>query len=93
MKIIVSEIQIVIIKPQNGHLGFASCVIQNQFYVGNIAIYQAPANSLGYRLVFPTKKLSSGQQIPCFYPFTKEAEEAVTTAIVSKYLELMGNFQ
>lgn len=88
----VEEIQIIPIRPSNGLVGFVSCAINNAFHVGNIAIYTAPNNPLGYRLVFPTKKLASGKQIPCFYPFRKDAEEAVTKAIVNKYVELMGNF-
>ena len=90
--IVISEIQIAPANFQNGLVAFASCSINNQFYVGNIAIYTAPNNSLGYRLVFPTKKLASGKQVPCFYPFRKDVEEIVTKAIVDKYVELMENF-
>jgi stage V sporulation protein G len=88
----VSEINLAPVRPQNGLVSFASCIIYDSFYIGNIAIYTSPAHSLGYRLVFPTKKLTSGQQLPCVYPFRKESEEIITAAIVNKYLELMGNF-
>ncbi len=90
--LIISEIQIIPLRPSNGFVGLASCSINNQFYIGQIGIYTAPNTSLGYRLTFPTKKLASGKQVPCFYPYVKQAEEIVTKAIVAKYLELMDNF-
>jgi len=90
--IVISEIQIIPAKPSNGLVGFASVVINNQFYVGNIAIYTSPSSMDGYRLVFPNKKLASGQVVDCFYPINKEAEQQVTLAVVKKYLELMDNF-
>lgn len=91
--IFISEIQIVPIKPQNGLVAFASAVINNQFFVGNVAIYTSLKSPLGFRLVFPNKKLNSGQVVDCFHPINKEAEGQVTSAIVMKYLDLMGKFQ
>ena len=88
----IDEIQIIPIKPQNGLVGFASCVVNNQFYVGNIAILTSPNIKTGFRLQFPTKKLSSGKQVDCFYPISKEVEEVVSEKIINKYLELMDNF-
>jgi len=92
MTISVSEVQLFILKPQNGLVCFASCIINNQFYVGNIAIYTSPNTSHGFRLVFPNKKLASGQVVDCFHPINKEAEGVVSSAIIKKYLELMDNF-
>jgi stage V sporulation protein G len=92
IEIVVSEIQIVPIKPQNGLCGFATCVIGNQFFVGNIGIYSSPSSKDGFRLVFPNKKLASGQVVDCFHPINKEAEQQVTSAIVRRYLGLMDNF-
>lgn len=91
-KLEISEIQIVPIKPQNGLCAFISAVINHQFYIGNIALYTSPSSASGFRLVFPNKKLASGQVVDCFYPITKEAGELVTSAIVKKYLELMDHF-
>jgi len=90
--VFISEIQVAPIKPQNGLVGFASCIINNQFYCGNIAIYTSPNSPQGFRLVFPNKKLGSGQVVDCFHPINREAEECVTIAIVNKYVELMDNF-
>ena len=93
MEICVEEVQVTVVKPQNGLVCFASCSINKCFYIGNIALYSSPTHPLGFRAVFPTKKLTSGQQLRIFYPYTKEAEEAVTSAIIKKYVELMSNFQ
>ena len=90
--IFVGEIQIVPIKPLNGLVAFASAVINSQFFVGNIAVYSSPSSKTGFRLVFPTKKLSSGKHIDCFYPVSREAEEAVSRQIIDEYLRLMDNF-
>lgn len=91
-QLVISSIQIVPIQPKNGLLSFAACEINYCLYVGNIAIYSSPNSPLGLRLVFPTKKLSSGKQVHCFYPFTQEAEEQISRPIKKRYLELMENF-
>ena len=91
-KIKVSEVEIEFIRPQNGLVAFASCAVNACLRVGNIAVYTAPNSSLSYRCVFPTKRLTSGRQVPCFYPYTSEAEKILTIAIVNKYIELMDNF-
>jgi len=91
-KLEISEVQIIPIKPLNGLVAFASAVISNQFYIGNIAIYTSPISSGGYRLVFPNKKLASGQVVDCFHPITQEAGRVVSEAIIRKYIELMDNF-
>jgi stage V sporulation protein G len=88
----VSEIQIVPVKAQNGLVAFASAVINNQFYLGNIAIYSAPSSKEGFRLVFPNKKLASGRVVDCFHPISKAAGDLVTAEIVFHYKELMTNF-
>ena len=88
----ISEINILPLRNQNGLIAFCSCVINNQFYVGNIAVYTSPKSPSGFRLVFPNKKLASGQVVDCFHPINKEAEELVTSAIVKKYVTLMDNF-
>lgn len=91
-KLQILEINITPLRNQNGLVGFASCVLNNQFYCGNIAIYTSPSSSKGFRLVFPNKKLPSGQVVACFHPINKEAEQQVTSAIINKYWELMENF-
>lgn len=92
MDLKISEINVLPFKNQGGFCGFASCVINNQFYVGNIAIYTSPGTQQGFRLVFPNKKLASGKVVDCFHPINKEAGEIVSSAIIKGYIELMDNF-
>ena len=89
-EVIVSEIQIVPIKPKNGLIAFASCVINNQFYLGNIAIYTSPTSTDGFRLVYPAKMLPNGKQINCVYPINRETYESVKKAIIQNYERLMS---
>jgi DNA-binding cell septation regulator SpoVG len=88
-EIVVSEIQIVPTKPKDGLVAFATCVINNQFYYGNIAIYTSPSSLDGFRLVYPSKMLPTGKQIQCMHPVNREAGEAIHNAIIGKYKELM----
>ncbi len=88
-KLGIEEVQIVLIKPTNGLIGFASCVTNGQFYIGNIAIYTSLSKPGEYRLTYPTKKLSSGKQLPCIHPINKETEAAIQEAIIAKYKKLI----
>ena len=67
----ISEIQILPIKPQDGLVAFASCVINEALYLGNIAIYTSLSNSEGYRLVYPSKMIPTGMQINIFHPINR----------------------
>ncbi|MDD5546408.1 MAG: septation protein SpoVG family protein [Candidatus Omnitrophica bacterium] len=85
----ISEIQIIPVKPNNGLIAFASCVVNNQFYIGNIAIYTSLSSQAGYRLVYPTKVLPNGKALSCIYPINKIVGSAVQEAIINKYEDLM----
>jgi len=86
-EIVVSEIQIIPVKPKDGLVAFASCVINNQFYVGDIAIYTRP-NGEDYRLVYPCKVLPNGKKINCFHPINRETAEMLKEEIIGAYLDL-----
>lgn len=88
-EIVISEIQIIPVKPKDGLVAFSSCIINNQFYLGNIAIYTSPASPDGFRLVFPSKTLPTGKQIQSVYPISRQAYEPVKKAIIQKFEELM----
>lgn len=85
----VSEIQITPIKPRDGLVAFASCVVNNQFYLGNIAVYTALSSPGAYRLVYPSKMLSNGKEINIFYPINSSTYESVRKAVVKKLEELV----
>jgi len=88
----ISEVDIIPVKPRNGLIAFASCVVNDQLYLGNIAIHTRLDGS-GYRLVFPVKVLPNGKEIQCVHPVTRRAGELLLQAIVEKLAALIAGAQ
>ena len=88
MQLKINEISITPIRPINGLVGFASFVFDNTFYIGSIAIYTRPLG--GYRLLYPTKKVSD-KNIPIIYPINKEIGECIEEVIINKFEEVTKN--
>ncbi len=88
--ILISEVEVVPVKPRSGLIGFASCIVNDQLYVGDIGIHVRPDGN-GYRLVFPLKVLPTGKEIHCVHPITHEAGDAFHQAIVGKLEIVMAN--
>jgi stage V sporulation protein G len=84
----ISEIQIIPIKPKEGLVAFASCVINKALYLGNIAVYSSPSTQSGFRLVYPVKILPNGKEIHCIHPISKVAGEIISKAIIRKFREI-----
>ena len=74
----ISEVNIALIKPKDGLIGFASILIEDSFYLGNIGIHQKLDFS-GYRLTYPKK----GEQT-IFYPIKRETGKLVEDYIFAK---------
>ena len=89
-KISVTEIQIVPVKPKDGLVAFASCVVNNSLYIGNIAVYTSPTNPKGFRLVYPAKVLPTGKEINCVHPITRGAGEIILDSIIRRYRDLFS---
>jgi stage V sporulation protein G len=88
MQIILSEIQILPIKPHNGLLAFCSFIINDSFYVADVAIYSR-LNANGYRLAYPIKVLHNGVKINCFHPINRQVAQEIEEQVIKKYLELI----
>lgn len=84
----VSEITIIPLKPKNGLVALASCVIDEKFYVGSIGVYTKLKG--GYRLTYPTKKVGE-RSINICHPISHEAGETIEKEVVAKYEELIKN--
>jgi len=82
----VTEIQIKPVKPNNGLVGFASCVVNNELYVSSIGIFTR-LNESGYRITYPTKKVGS-DNLQIFHPITQELGKEIESAVISKALEI-----
>lgn len=74
----VSEVQIMPIKPNNGLVGFASFVFENDFYLGSIGIYTRPQG--GYRLTYPTRGTFN-----IFHPINKQIAEEIEKEVITKF--------
>lgn len=81
-KIEITEVEIVGVKPQGGLVAFASFVLNQNFYMGSIAVFAKPDGQL--RLVYPKKN-----NINCFYPLNKVAGEHIRTVIEQKCLKIL----
>jgi len=86
-EIVISEIQIVPVKPKDGLVAFASCLINDCLYIGDIAVYTSFGEK-EFRLVYPSKILPNGKQINCVHPITRESGDLIYEAIISVYKEL-----
>lgn len=88
-ELIISEIQLQPIRSKDGLVAFASCVVNNQFYIGSIAIYTSPSSPDGFRLVYASRLLSNGTKLPIVYPVNQKTGFTVQKVIVEEYLKLM----
>ncbi len=88
MKIKLSEIQIVPIKPLNGLIGFVSFVLNNNLYLGSIGIMSRPEG--GYRLLYPTKKIGI-KSINIFHPINKEFAKSIEKEVIKKLEDVMNH--
>ena len=87
----IQEINIRLIKSRNGLIGFASCVINDSWFIGNLAVYKRFRVD-GYRIVYPQHKLPNGHAVDLFHPISKEAGAAIESAI-SKKLDTLFVFE
>jgi stage V sporulation protein G len=82
---VVTEVQIMPVKPASGLVAFASVVIDNKLYLGSIAVYKRL--DVGYRITYPTKKLGE-RQLNIYHPINKKLGLQIELAITAKCDEL-----
>jgi len=80
----ITEVQIELIKPNNGLVGFANLIIDGNFYLSSIAIHKK-LNIEGYRLTYPNKG-----QFTIFHPINKETSYQVECAVFGKLKDVMN---
>jgi len=83
----ISEIQIKLIKPQDGLVGFGSFVFDESLYLSSIGIL-TKLNG-GYRLTYPTKKIGNNN-LPIFHPINKEVGKLIERKVIKKVNELFN---
>ena len=81
-EVTLSEIQFTPVKPKEGLVGFASFVIDSKYYVGSVAIYTR-LNGIGYRLVYPAKKVGE-RNINTFHPIDPKIGKVIEDKVSGK---------
>lgn len=82
----ISELQISLVKPTDGIVGFASFVYNQAIYLGSVAILSRPGG--GYRLLYPTRKIGTNH-IDVFHPINRDVGMAIEAAVTQKFEEVM----
>ena len=90
-QLLISEVEILPVKPRNGLVAFGSCVVNHALYLGCIAIHTRPDGS-GYRLVYPDRILPNGKQVQVFHPINREAGDVLERALAEKIRSLTRMF-
>ncbi len=81
----VSEVKICPVKPQDGLVAFASVVIDNDIYLGSIAVYTRLDGS--YRILYPTKRVGT-KPLNVFHPINSTCAKQIEEVIIRKCSEL-----
>lgn len=85
--VMITEIEVVPVKPHEGLIGFASFVLDGKYYVGSVAVHTR-LNGGGFRLVYPAKKVGE-RQINTFYPITQAVGRTIEDAVAEKVNEIV----
>ena len=83
----ISRVRVKKVTPIKNLVGFASAVVDDWLFIGNIAIYTKLGSEKEVRLVFPQKKVKNGS-ISLFYPISNESYYDLEQEIQKKFNEL-----
>jgi stage V sporulation protein G len=83
----ITEIQFVPVKPQDGLVGFASFVLDQKYFVGSVAV-RTRLNGVGYRLVYPAKKVGD-KSFQTFHPIDLATGKEIEEKVSAKVYELL----
>ena len=84
----INKVDINLIVPKAGLIGFASLVLNDTLFFSGIAIHEKLDQS-GYRLTYPTRK--SGDQIfTIYHPINSQASKSIESAIFRKLKDVLN---
>lgn len=66
-----------------GLVGFVSCILEDSFFLGNIAVFQR-LDQTGYRLVFPVRMSKENKEFKIFFPLTRVVYDKLLAIIVQQ---------
>jgi len=84
----INEVSIEPLPNEDGLIGFANIVINNDFKICNLALHTCPSHPTGIRLVFPVKD-HNGVRIRTVFPINQASYEVCVVAVANAYRELM----
>lgn len=84
----VTEVDIAFVKPKDGLIAFASVVLDDELFVGGIAIHRKLDGS-GYRLTYPTRRLGD-RSFNLFHPIRQPVGKAIEAAIFGKLNDVVS---
>jgi len=87
-EISITEIQFLPLKPRDGLVGFVSFVLDGRYYVGSIAVYTR-LNGVGYRLVYPAKKVGE-KSFQTFHPIDPNVGREIEDKVSAKVYEILN---
>ena len=85
-----TEIEIVPVRPNKGLVAFASFILNDSFFIGDVAIYTR-IDQPGYRLVYPVRYLVTGLRVHCFKPIHKPVADDIENQVNRCYEKLIEN--
>lgn len=80
----ISKIKVKKVQPKDGLVGFASCIIDDSLYLGNIAIFTRLGETDRMRLVFPVKEIGDNK-LSMFHPVNAQLYYLLEQAIADEY--------
>ena len=84
----ISEVQINLIKPQGGLIGFAALVITDDLYLSGIGIHKK-LDGTGYRLTYPSRK-SGSHNFEIFHPINRMAGQQIEAAVFYRLKDVLN---
>jgi stage V sporulation protein G len=84
----VTEIQITLIKPNNGLVAIASVVVNDCLYLGSIGVH-TKLDGKGYRITYPTKN-QNGKNFNIFHPIRKDVALEIERVVVARAEQVLS---
>lgn len=88
MKNLISEIQVIPVKANNGLIAFCNFVLFESLYCSSVAIYTRPDGNI--RLVYPTKKVGT-RELDIFHPIKREIGQFIEKQIAKETEKVMSH--
>lgn len=86
----ISDISIDLVKPRDGLIAFASLILEESIYLGNIGVMKR-LNEDGYRLVYPTRKVGN-KSFNIYYPINRRMGKMIEKAVIKQLKEVLNKY-